>query len=135
MLPSPVLIRGAITVGNIFAKGDITFGPGLTEAYLMEEKCAKYPRIIMTKSTLEHGMKNTEELVAKNGFGLVFCDFDEFYSVEYVNRTDSLQPANELWASVFNCVTEKLNSEPDSAIREKYLYLKKRLCARHGVGH
>ena len=130
MLPSPVLIRGAITMGSIFAEGDITFGPGLTEAYLMEEKSAKYPRIILTKETFEHGMKNADPLVAPNGSSLVFCDVDEFYSVEYIDGPDATK---EHWDSVLGYVSSRLASETDIVIREKYLYLKKRLDSRKGV--
>ena len=38
----PVLVRGAIVVGDIYAKEDTTFGPGMTKAYLLEENSAKY---------------------------------------------------------------------------------------------
>ena len=44
---TPILLRGAIIKGKIYAKEDITFGPGVSKAYLMEEKTAKYPRIIL----------------------------------------------------------------------------------------
>lgn len=126
-LPEPVLIRGAITVGNLFAEGDITYGPGLTEAYLMEEKSAKYPRIIITKNTLEHGMENTDVNGTLNVFDPVFCDFDDFYTVDYIAAPNSSEAERDRWNPVYNYVVNKLSSETDNNIREKYLYLKKRL--------
>jgi len=44
-----ILFRGGITIGNIFHKENgIVFGQGLIDAYQLESKSAKYPRIILS---------------------------------------------------------------------------------------
>ena len=43
-----ILIRGGLSIGNIYQKGNKLFGDGLIKAYLMEQK-AKYPRIAIDK--------------------------------------------------------------------------------------
>ena len=92
-LSSPVLLRGAIVLGDIYAEGDITFGPGMTQTYLMEENNAKYPRIILTKETLNYGKKNIVQVTEKH--------------IDHVEVV--------------------LESTIDISIREKYLYVKKKL--------
>lgn len=59
-LADPVILRGGIVRGNLYAKGDITFGSGLTAAYLLEEKSAKFPRIIMTGELVEKALGETD---------------------------------------------------------------------------
>lgn len=52
-LDTPVLLRGAITKGNLFSDQDLVFGPAFVKAYLMEEKNASVPRIIIAGETVE----------------------------------------------------------------------------------
>lgn len=49
LLATGLLLRGGITSGDMYVQDDIIFGPALTEAYLLEEKNAKVPRIIIRK--------------------------------------------------------------------------------------
>ena len=60
-MPHCTFVRGGITFGDMYAKDDIVFGPALTEAYLLEEKNARVPRIIIRKKTLDHGMEKADE--------------------------------------------------------------------------
>lgn len=53
----PIIIRGAIVRGNLYAENDVVFGQGFVDAYLMQEETAKYPRIIMTKVLIKQGDK------------------------------------------------------------------------------
>lgn len=41
-----VLLRGGITIGDLYHDGSIVYGSAMNEAYLLESKKAKYPRII-----------------------------------------------------------------------------------------
>ena len=47
-LDSPVLLRGAIALGDFFLKDNLVFGKGLVDAYWAQEKYAVYPRIIIS---------------------------------------------------------------------------------------
>ena len=113
---SPVLLRGAIVLGDIYAEGDITFGPGMTQTYLMEENNAKYPRIILTKETLNYGKKNIVQVTEKHIDDLVFCDFDTLAETN-----------GERLKKILDHVEVVLESTIDISIREKYLYVKKKL--------
>lgn len=86
-LDIPIFVRGGIVKGNIYIKDNVVFGPGLTKAYLLEEENAKFPRIIMTKDTIES---------SQNQNPFVFEDFDRFYTIEYfsaikASKDDSLE--------------------------------------------
>ena len=91
-LETPILIRGGIVVGDIYAEGDTIFGPGLTEAYLLEEMNAKYPRIILTRNVVDQGNANSELLARETEYNLVNKDFDGFY---VVNSLGFLELYNE----------------------------------------
>ena len=58
-IQEPVLVRGAIVKGNIYVDKDkdITFGPGLSNAYMLEEHSAKNPRIIFPLCIAEEAIE------------------------------------------------------------------------------
>ena len=121
-----VLIRGGITVGGMYAKGDVTFGPALTEAYLIEEKNAKVPRIIIRKETLDSGMNNIDKDKKELIYRWIFRDDDAFYALDYfrllVERDDK-----EALVQVNLAVSDQLDKTIDESIRQKYLYVEKRI--------
>ncbi len=118
-LPRPILIRGAIVLGDIYANEDRTFGPALTKAYLMEENNAKYPRIIITKETLDKGAKQVEKEAVEDLYDSVFyADEDHFYCVNFFATID-----REALRKFESHVANILDSTTDDSIRKKYLYL------------
>lgn len=49
LMEQGILFRGALTIGNIVHRDNgMVFGHGLIDAYLLESKSAKYPRIILS---------------------------------------------------------------------------------------
>lgn len=50
LLKEGILIRGGIDLSEIYHSNGIVFGKGLINAYELETKAAKYPRIILTKN-------------------------------------------------------------------------------------
>lgn len=117
----PILVRGAITRGNIYADGDITFGPALTQAYLMEEKNAKYPRIIITKKLLDQGLDGIPDNIVKGTYNsLLFRDDDGFYRINFLAKSN-----DDSLFKLRTFVSKILDSTIDESIRMKYLYLDK----------
>ena len=123
----PVLSRGAITHGKIYADGDILFGPGFVKAYLMEEKSAKYPRIIMTKETMDAAREQTAPTEADFLPKHTFIDFDEFYTIDSCKVLEGFDDTGKDCACLLSCLNQTLATSTDSSIREKNLYLKKNL--------
>ena len=124
---TPVLVRGAIVLDDLYAKEDVTFGRGLSQAYELEEKSAKYPRIIFTKETFDLGVKGTQEQIQPRMKEFVFCDEDEYYCVDYLPFLSGIEKNenDEYCKKVHNHINQVLSTTTDSSIREKYVYLKK----------
>ena len=49
-----VLTRGGIAVGNIFQNESVVFGPAMIEAYVLESRVARVPRIVVSPEFVEH---------------------------------------------------------------------------------
>jgi hypothetical protein len=69
---SGLLIRGAITIGDIVHDDSIVFGPALNRAYELESQQAIYPRIILDPDVGD-GFGELPPFMAKEG-GLTFLD-------------------------------------------------------------
>lgn len=124
---TPIFLRGAIIRGDIYANQDVTFGPGLTNAYLMEEKNAKYPRIILTKEVLSNTYRNDlekEHIL----YTTIFKDFDAFYAVNYFGLLSTAD--EEIYQNIEHTIDCVLDTTTDSSIREKYLYFERKLRER-----
>lgn len=125
---TPELIRGGISYGDFYIEEekDIIFGPALTQAYLLEEKSAKYPRIIVNKSTLDISEQDYKHIV--------FRDDDAFYSVNFYAMLKLLEQANKsIITRIYTEIEKHLDSTVDSSIREKYLYMEKKM-KQFGLG-
>jgi hypothetical protein len=55
LLRSGYFHRGGITKGNLYHDHSMVFGPALVEAYRLESKVAKYPRILIPRSVASDG--------------------------------------------------------------------------------
>lgn len=56
-----IFMRGAIVYGNIYHKDRILFGSGYVKAYLLEEKKAVFPRVIIDKTVIDALKNNAGE--------------------------------------------------------------------------
>lgn len=123
-LSTPVLLRGAVICGDMYAKQDVTFGPGLTLAYLMEEHNAKYPRIIFSNEVLNYARQEDNAFVTQFiESNIIFRDFDAFYTLNYLqilSRTD-----RNCFRRFRQKIEQTLDTTTDESIREKYLYLER----------
>ena len=125
-LNPPILLRGAITKGELYSNGDILFGPGFVKSYLMEENNASVPRIIIAKETIdEYNEKFPKRKVPSNMYNR---DYDAFCYVEYVSaygltNREKMGHYDEL----YKCVEKVLNSTTDDSVRNKYLYLESKV--------
>lgn len=130
----PIMVRGAIVLGEIYSDGDIIFGSGMTEAYLLEEGNAKYPRIIITKSTLMKGLENISRHSIKNHLEqYVYCDTDKYYAANWLNFIFDIgvNKEKETFETCYHKLSDYIDSvlslETSLSIREKYLYLDNKL--------
>ena len=54
-----VFIRGGVTRGEIYMDDDFTYGPGLVEAYELEQRVAAQPRIVLSQSVVTLCIEHT----------------------------------------------------------------------------
>ena len=122
------LLRGGITSGDMYVENDIIFGPALTEAYLLEEKNAKVPRIIIRKKTMDEGIVGMDEDALKITKHIIFRDNDAFYTLNYFWLLALRQDKNDdLLKEVKDTIANQLDTTIDDSIRQKYLYIEKNL--------
>lgn len=127
---NPILLRGGIAVGELFFEDDIIYGEGLSKAYLLESKLAKYPRIVFTGETLFIGLKNTKYMLADME-GLVTSYNEDDDALYYINYLQSLFLETDETVQYYDRLKEKcrchLNQGIESNLREKYLWLNRKI--------
>lgn len=126
--PEPVLLRGAIVRGKLYALNDIMFGPGLTKAYLMEEHNAKFPRIIITDEVLDDARtanQSNKRVLNALDTKILFHDFDAFYTLNIARALMAWDKDKKLYHNLMDRITKTLNSTTDESVREKHLYLER----------
>ena len=127
-LEEPILTRGAIVKGDLYAEKDkdIMFGKGFVQAYQMEENTAVFPRVIFTKSLIDES--DTIDEYGRNYLQkFTFSDEDAFMAIDYLYLFYGLRHDYNDWKSFARFVQKELDGEMDSRIREKYLYVKKNI--------
>ncbi len=60
LLMRGILIRGSITIGELYHKGNFVFGKGLIDAYIIESQIAEYPRIVIDEKLVEFYLSQKE---------------------------------------------------------------------------
>jgi hypothetical protein len=88
LLENKLLIRGAITKGDLYHNNEIMFGPAFLEAYEIEKTIAKYPRIVVSKQVYEDH-KNSKKMpnaIRLSEDGPPFVDF--FDHLEFMLTDD-----------------------------------------------
>lgn len=68
----PILLRGGISKGEFYHFKEITFGPALVDAYLLEKNKSIYPRIV-----IDEALQVPELCTGKDNFARVCCSVDQ----------------------------------------------------------
>lgn len=116
LLDEGLLCRGGIAVNKHFSNGTFTFSAGLIEAYHVESKIARYPRVVISPELIDllfPEKRKIPKFLIQEDDGMMFID--------YVGTTHKQRP-KKLNASISNVVTNLL-SQKDPSLREKGLWL------------
>ena len=118
----PILMRGAITTGNYFHYDQMTFGPALSNAYILESNVAIFPRILIDKSVKIHEICNQQNTLAK-----AFCvpDTDGYEFLDYVNFALAFtSDRNKDCANIRIFIEQRMREYfKDDRIYQKYAWL------------
>jgi hypothetical protein len=135
---SPILIRGALCFGQIFATEDCVFGPAFVNAYDLERQVSFYPRIIVESELARTVLKahnDARDFLRMDSDGVCYIDYlfgaslkeymtreVEFLGEGYLFKTlrhhanhiiDALSGRGDFTAPIFR----------DGRVRQKYIWL------------
>lgn len=116
LLDENLLCRGGIAVNKHFSNGSFTFSAGLIQAYDVESKIARYPRVVISPEVIDLVFPERKKIPAflvEEDDGLLFID--------YIGLTRKVRPKT-LIDSVSKVVSKLLESKIPS-LREKGLWL------------
>lgn len=130
------MIRGAVTVGDLYHDEQLIVGPAIVRAYELESKSAKYPRVIIDPEALEVGRSHRsnrhsrreesaylESFLLEDDDGWMFFDwFSWKVVVEAIGADDQAYP-NYL-ARLAATIKTGL-AHPVAACAEKYLWVRR----------
>ena len=118
------LFRGAITFGKIVHNNDFVFGPGFIHAYNLENKKAKYPRIIIDDAIIDNFLVNDKctPLIKKDDDGLYYID--TFSGMDFIHRNKS-STENRL-KGIHKLISNGLKDD-DELIKQKYIWLQNKI--------
>lgn len=121
-----VLLRGAVTVGQIYVQDGISFGPGLIRAYELESTVALYPRVIadpvifeklrlkpsLGAHSYEEDIRYLRQVLTKDNDGIWYLDYLRAFETEAdspIRYLQLLSDHRDLIVNALNDVAE-LNS-------------------------
>ena len=126
-LETPILLRGAIAVGDFYLNENLVFGKGLVDAYWAQERYAVYPRIIISND-----ITVGRRVSVDNGHDLPKDD-DGYYYINCIERylgeehTWEEIENSEQYDKLKNMIDINLNGYNDDRVRQKYLWLEREL--------
>lgn len=127
-----IFIRGGVSIGLAYHDEFNAFGPAMNDAYILESREAKFPRIILTSQTLYSGVAASKE--HQNSFdisllnSLIRQDKDGFYYLDYLKQLQELDhPEYDYYnwlARIRRHLINNLNLyHSDARIYPKYLWM------------
>ena len=138
-LDAGILLRGALTIDYMHVGRDLegpVFGPGLVKAYLMEEREAVYPRIIIDEAVMERFPKDkalwkeghdqaqedryVRDLIKEDEAGLAFVDYLRAIKTELENYSGYLR----FLEGHRDVVRQGLSAATQREVRRKYAWLR-----------
>ncbi len=100
-----LIIRGGVSVGDIYTSGGRVFGPGLVQAYELESKYALYPRIIIDPRLIQehkankllkakwHNVEDEQEIIGE----LLRHGDDGMWFIDYVAALEGELDEHEMY--------------------------------------
>ena len=123
-----VLIRGGITIGDLYHDKDVVYGPAMVQAYEMENKIAVYPRIIVDEKAIVsylEGIHGDTDAV-KEIFVLLRQDSDGLFFVDILGQSQEVFPEKryfEWLTRIREIIIEGLDNQ-SLYVRVKYQWLR-----------
>jgi hypothetical protein len=135
LMEQGILFRGGLTIGNIFHNNNgIVFGQALIDAFELEQKHAKYPRIILSDKLIKELNYPIEAKKERYPYHQYFDRFDDdcvgFHQMKYYEVIQScIGITNKIMISSIAKIRKTIidgldNSFEHSDVFEKYQWMK-----------
>lgn len=130
------LTRGGVAIGKLVHNDEVIFGPALVDAYDLESKTSKYPRIIINDEVIKKGLQHhsdnhTEEDEKDYIMEIVTKDNDGYYYIDYIQKASSEFDDMEydLYRYIDNLKRNFFSNyhNEDEKVREKLNWLKSKI--------
>jgi len=131
-----VLLRGGISFGDLYMDQEVVFGPALVDAYLLAEKVAKFPRIVVDPrimKVIKESARNYDEL---NELWSIRIDDGGVFAIDYLqaaysadseslSRSYGFKSFDQMMANHSRTITSQLERihEDDDKVRQKIIWL------------
>ncbi len=102
-----VFVRGAVTIGNLYHRGNVVFGDALVKAYLTETNKAVFPRIIVSPEVLPFA---PHSMIRRHG--------DEHSFIHILHVLDDLQEMDEGTRTIFRGKFRKIRNAIQTRLEE-----------------
>ncbi|MBB5463668.1 hypothetical protein [Paraburkholderia sp. Cpub6] len=114
-----ILLRGGVAFGKHFSNANIMFSQALVNAYLIESKIARFPRVVIDESVLNFAWhhNSTDDVLKQEIRDNVVKDRDGAMFVDYLTEAT----LGELTSHVQACIEG--NTSPHETILEKMRWL------------
>jgi hypothetical protein len=135
MMASEVLLRGGVTVGNVYLEGDMAFGPAFNRAYDLESQFANVPRIVIGPEAFVE-LRNDNRLVSTDNTAdhdiayirrMLKCGEDGLWFIDYLaairSELDDLAQYPDLISQNRSLILDNIRRVPaHSRVFQKYLW-------------
>ncbi len=130
LVASGFLLRGAVTIGDVFHDGGVIVGPAMVRAYEMEEKVAIYPRVIVDPVLIQYAIASWGNSTDKDQkqkdlmYVLQSCE-NEYYFIDFLNCGTELGYSYSDFLKAIKAIIDKGLTVRDLGVASKYEWLKK----------
>lgn len=135
-----ILIRGGLTLGNIYHEKDMCFGTAQIKAYELESKYAVYPRILIDIEIINFLKKKRGKNFSRLEDNFISKDDTDFYFIDYAKQVKYYEESKNSFAGFKKLNGKKsrkiyyskklkiqlskiISKEKDKKIKTKYIWL------------
>lgn len=122
-----ILIRGAITEGKLYYGRDFVYGSGLVNSYLLEDKKAINPRVIIDKNLIKKYILENPAIAGAYINQLINQDDDGEFFIGYINNYERNYEKFVIYLFYHKKLIESLLKELTlkEEVRQKFIWCKK----------
>lgn len=109
------LLRGGITIGELFIDDVMVWGNALLRPYELEDKIAIYPRVIIDKNVIDMISESDR------AYGFIRIDNDGFAFLNYLNNCHFV---GQMLMNGFEIMKKEVGSHPNDRVLQKLIWHK-----------